>query len=245
MDSTLYVALSHMNAMRRRMDMTANNVANLNTHGYREEKPMFQEFLAKDFRSQGVSYVQDTRSVRNLNNGPLEETGHTYDVALQGSGFFALKNPTTGEVTYTRDGRFRVNSTGQVVNGQGLSVLGDGGAALSVPTTAKDVIITSDGSILADAANVGKLQVSQFDNEFLLKKLEDGRYQAPPNVQPNGKREGVQVFQGMVEGSNVNAIVALTEMVDIARGYERAERIVNNEDERIRDAVRKLSGRNG
>jgi flagellar basal-body rod protein FlgF len=244
MDSTLYVALSHMNAMRRRMDMTANNVANMNTHGYREEKPLFQEILQKDSRSQGVSYVQDARSVRNVTNGPLEETGHTYDVALQGAGFFAVKHPTTGEVTYTRDGRFRVNNTGQLVNTQGFSVMGEGGAALSIPTTARQVVITSDGTILADAANVGQMQVAQFDNELLLKKMEDGRYQAPPTLSPNGKREGVQVMQGMIEGSNVNPVVALTEMVDIARGYERAERIVSNEDERIRDAIRKLSGRN-
>lgn len=244
MDSTLYVALSHMNAMRRRMDMTANNVANMTTHGYREEKPLFQEVLQKDFRSQGVSYVQDARTVRNVNNGPMEETGHTYDFALQGAGFFAVKHPTTGEVTYTRDGRFRVNTTGQLVNTQGLSVLGQGGAPLSIPPTARQVVVTSDGTILADAANVGQLQVAQFDNELLLKKREDGLYEAPTAVQPNGKRENVQVMQGMIEGSNVNPVVALTEMVDIARGYERAERIVSNEDERIRDAIRKLSGRN-
>ena len=90
---------------------------------------------------------------------------------------------------------------------------------------------------------MGQIQVAQFDNELLLKKREDGLYQAPPTLSPNGKRENVQVYQGMIEGSNVNPVVALTEMVDIARGYERAERIVTNEDERIRDAIRKLSGR--
>ena len=234
-----------MNALRRRMDMTANNIANINTTGYREEKPLFEEYLSKGKQSNDtpVSFVSDVRSIRNTNNGSLQSTGHTFDMALQGAGFFSTKD-ANGNISYTRDGRFRTDETGKLVNNVGSAVLGDGGAEINIPTNAKDIVVKADGSVLADGSNIGKIQIAQFDNELLLNKLEDGRYTAPNGVITNGKQDNVQIFQGMLESSNVNPVIALTDMVDIARKYETAQKIISDEDERIRETVRKLSGNN-
>jgi flagellar basal-body rod protein FlgF len=228
-----------MTALRREMSVTANNLANMNTPSYKTEKPLFTEYSLPQPDQKDVSYVQDFGLVRDLQVGTLSQTGNPLDIAINGPGYFVVETPNGNR--YTRAGLFSLAPNGDIINRQGLPLMDDRGRQFNIPQGTKNISISNDGVISADALNLGKIQLVEFRDERALKKLPDGLYET--NQDPVRLRE-FEVRQGMVEGSNVVAMLELTNMIEVQRAYDGAKQLVDREDERMRTAIRKLSGNN-
>src|ERR1700716_705885 len=151
MENTLLIGLSRQMVLERQIDVVANNVANVNTNGYKSDRSLFQEYLASGAHednfvgsSRRVSYVQDPASFHDFAQGATQETKNPLDVAIDGSGFLVVQTPA-GE-RYTRDGGLQINNQGQLVNASGFQVLGNSGPITFQPTD-KEVTIASDGNV--------------------------------------------------------------------------------------------------
>lgn len=237
MENTLMIALSHQAAVRRRMDVIANNIANLNTSGFKAERPMFAEYL---MRSRGgetmlgdkLSFVHDRATVRDTSEGAFEATGNPLDVAIHGDGYFAVET-ATGE-QYTRNGRFRLDGTGQLVTEHGHPVMAQGGGPIFIAADDTDISISADGIISSENGEIARLRIVRFDDEQSLTMAGGGLMTAQT---PAVEVERPQLAQGMLEGSNVAGVEEMTRMIDVQRSYERAKRMIEREDERIRQMI--------
>jgi flagellar basal body rod protein FlgG len=221
------------------MDMTANNIANANTPGYRNQNPMFQEFISKpQGASQPLSLVLDKGQYDTTSPGPAQYSGGTYDVALQGPGFMEIKT-ATGDTQYTRAGNFTIDGSGLLTTSSGLQV---GNTPIIIPPGTQSVVITEDGGVVADGNNVGKISMTEFDNLQDLEPQGNGLYAA---TVPGTPATTTTMKQGMLEGSNVNTITEMTRMIEISREYERTMSMLKNEGDRKTGAIQQLAKVNG
>lgn len=240
METTSYIALSNQGALRREMDSIANNMANMNTTGFKGERMMFVDHLTRsrsgDFiADQRLAFVRDIASYRDTSAGPIEQTGNTLDVAIHGDGFFAVQTPD-GE-RYTRSGNFRLDNGGQLVTQDGLPVLSDAGAPIFFAREDTTITITGDGSVSTENGLLGKLRVVTFDNEQDMLGMGSGLYatEQAPIAKPDA-----QIAQYALEKSNIEAITEMTRMMDVNRRYASTQKMIDAEDERIRKMVREL-----
>lgn len=234
MNTPSYVALSSQMALQRQMDVLSNNVANASTPAFRGERLVFAEYLAR--ASGNASMVQDFGVARDTRQGPLSRTGNSLDLALKGDGYFVVDTPTGPRET--RNGRFQLDPQGQLVNAQGYTVLGEGGQPITVPTDATDVTISSSGTITTSAGEAGKIQVVRFERESDLVPAGDGLYVTEAQPQPDAD---TTVLQGMVEESNVQPIVEMTRLMQVARNFALSKEMADGEHDRLKNAIDKLS----
>lgn len=235
MDSSLYAGLSRQVVLRRSLDMVANNIANISTPGYRQQNPMFQEYLSKPKgATESLSLVYDRGQYTTTTAGPSSYTGDTYDVALNGPGFIAIQTPTGG-TQYTRAGNFTIDRTGTLTTASGFQV---GVTPITIPDTAKEVKITDDGTVYADADVVGQIQVVEFANLQDMKPEGNGLYSSTNAGTP---AVTTSMKQGMLEGSNVNAVGEMTKMIEISRNYESMMNMMSKEAERQLGSIQRLA----
>src|ERR1700726_793125 len=172
MENTLLIGLSRQMVLERQMDVVANNVANVNTNGFKADKSLFQEYLKTGAhednfvgRDRSVSYVLDNGTFKDFSAGPTEQTKNPLDVAIDGGGFLVVQTPA-GE-RYTRDGGLQINGQGQLVTASGDAVLGTGGPIVFQPGD-KEITIGDDGGVsVRQGANPvdslrGKLRLVSF-----------------------------------------------------------------------------------
>jgi len=241
METTGYIALTRQGQLRRQMDVIANNLANMNTKGFKAEKMVFVEHLV---RSKGgeepfnnkVSYSRDIATRRDMAEGQLESTGNPLDLALSGEGFFVLQTEQ-GDI-YTRNGRFQLDSTGQLVNQKGMPVLSDNNQPFFFTPEDGKVSIARDGSVSTKNGDIGKLAVVTFENMQDLRPGADSQFiteEIPTAVdEPN-------VIQGMLEQSNINPILEMANMINVQRSYEGVKGFLEKENERVQRMVRELA----
>src|SRR5437588_2106170 len=174
MENASLVGLSRQIALQRELDVVANNIANLNTTGFKADNVVFHEFLmpgaqANQFagNDRRVSFVQDRATWLDLSQGPVEHTGNPLDVAISGNAFLAVQTPR-GE-RYTRNGALQINAAGELVTSEGHRVLGDGGPVVFQPQD-RDVTVARDGTIAVPGGNRGKLRLVNFANPQRLQK---------------------------------------------------------------------------
>jgi flagellar basal-body rod protein FlgF len=234
MTNALSIALSAQTALRRQMEVVANNVANSSTPAFKGEHMVFQQWLLKEPGQAPVAFVQDWGTARDVRRGPLTRTGNTLDVALDGEGYFAVQTPEG--VRYTRNGRFQL-ADGQLVDAAGQPVLAPGEAPIAIPPEAKDIVVSHDGTISTEAGPVGRIGVLRFDKESDLLPAANGTYVTDAAAQ---EAENVKVMQGMVEDSNVQPIVEITRMMEVSHRYNAAKEMADGEHERIRTAIDRL-----
>jgi len=241
METPSYVALSRQTALRRQMDVVANNLANVATPGFKAEAEIFTTVpIRSQVRGnpQKLAYVQDFATARDFSPGPLNPTGNDLDIAIQGDGFFVLQTPNGPR--YTRVGHFQLNAAGQVVTKQGYPVLA-GGAPLTINPDDGPVQIEGDGSVSANKTQqgstqvvYGKLDVVDFADRAALKPEEGVMYSsdAPPIqvAQP-------ALVQRMLEQSNVQSVKELTTMIWVQRSYEAVQRFIDGENDRMKRAI--------
>lgn len=239
MENALLVGLSAQLALRRSMEVVANNVANVSTAGFKRENPLFEQVLAdieNEDRLGGaqVAFVRDWGVLRDLSSGPWEQTGGALDAAIDGSAYFAVQTPQ-GE-RYTRDGQFKLDVNGRLVTVAGDPVLGEGGEIV-LPANAKDIKIAADGVISTQDGQAGRIRLASFENERELRKEGGNLYVSDKPALP---AQNVRLAQGFVERSNVQGVTEITRMIEISRAYSSVSDALSQTEETLKRAVSKL-----
>ena len=234
------VGLSAQQVLQKRMDTTANNLANMTTAGFKVEHVVTRDLSEKPAsaaeKPTEVAFADAWMLQRDFSTGPMESTGNVLDFAIEGEGFFAVQTPA-GEA-FTRDGRFSLNDKGEVVTRAGALVLGEGGP-IQINATGGPLSASKDGSISQDGQIVGKLRVSNFTTPAALEKVGDNMWRAT-DEQPT-TMTNARLSSGMVEGSNVNAVKELTDMIEISRAYASVAKMIQQSDELRGSSIDKLA----
>jgi flagellar basal-body rod protein FlgF len=242
MDNTSYVALSRQNALQKQIDVIANNMANLNTVGFKAEEMMVAEADVKTksdttpFGRQ-IAYVHDLGTVRDAKEGPMQKTGAPLDIAIHGNGYFTLDSPSGTH--YTRAGHFRLDENGMIVSGEGMPVMQANNQPIIVAPNEAQINIANDGTVSTENGQIGQMKIVSFANEQDLKKVGDGTYITNATATTVARP---YLSQGMLEDSNVEAISQMTQMLTVMRSYQSIQNILDNEQDRIVKAMPILSG---
>ena len=232
MDSTGYIALTRQNGLMREMQVVANNIANASTTGYRQEGVVFSEYVSAVDGGPSLSMGQGNVRRTSFEQGTLDQTGGTFDLAIEGDGFFLIET-AQGE-RLTRAGGFSPNAEGDLVTFDGNRVLDAGGAPVFVPPDARSLAISPDGTISADGLLVGQIGIVQPLSADDLVREGGVMFRADGGVEP---ALDARVLQGFVEASNVDPITQLARMIEIQRAYEMGQSFLDSEDERVRRAM--------
>lgn len=234
----MYTAATGMVAELHRQDVIANNLANVDTVGFKGDYTVsvpFGEMLLNAYNRQGVRPVgglglgvQATSEYIDTSEGSLVETGIMYDLAIGGQGYFVVETPA-GE-RYTRAGNFKVDAEGYLTTRNGWRVLGENGP---IQVTGR-FEVNQDGEIFIDGVMADRLRIV---NPYGLRKEGESLFTAT-GINP---ANGIQIFQGTVERSNVNAIRQMIEMINVTRSYETNQRALTAHDETLGKAVNEIA----
>lgn len=244
MDITSYVLLSHEQALRRRMDVVSNNMANTSTVGFKREQPVFHEFVNE--RAEGpvdaarkVSFVLDYGAVHDTRAGAFQPTGNALDIAIDGPGYLSVEAPGGG-VAYTRSGALKVLETGELATSSGQRLLDDKGEPIAVPPDqTAGLRISGDGTIVGALGPLGRLAVTVFDDETAVSPRGDGMMTGEGGRVLAAAETSLK--SGGVEGSNVQPIVETTNMVEILRSYQTSQRMSEAINDMRKRAMERLS----
>jgi flagellar basal-body rod protein FlgF len=245
MENALLIGLSRQMTLRRELDTIANNVANVNTAGFKADQLLFQDHLMPTARIDGahrgdraVHYVIDPRTRTDFAGGAVEQTGGEYDVAIQGQGFFAVQAP--GGERYTRAGAFRLDATGRLVTATGLPVLTEGGP---ISFTAEDgrVTIGADGTISTRQGLRGRLRVVRFADEAALRKDGENLFAPGQGQQAQAATQATRVVQGALERSNVQPVLEIARMIEVTRAYQTVSQMIDRTQDLRRTAIERLA----
>lgn len=240
MENAQLIGLSRQIALQRQMDVVANNMANMNTAGYKNMDILFEEYVMpvarhKDFEmmDQPLSYTQDWATIHDFASGSITQTGNPLDVAIQGDGFFVIDTP--GGERYTRNGSFQLNELGQLVTSEGYNVLADGGFVTFGPEET-GIAITEDGRVTSSAGDKGILRVAEFDDPQSLRREGDTMFSGENPIFDNPSR----LVHMAIERSNVSGVSEMTEMIRVTKAYESIASLQQRQDELRRSAIQKL-----
>jgi flagellar basal-body rod protein FlgF len=241
LENTAYIGLSRQLVLQRQMDMIANNIANMNTTAYKAQTMMFAEYLVPQGRTgtdavgQDMSMVQDVAMMRRLSPGIIRQTGNSLDLAIEGKGYFVIETPDG--LRYTRNGRFMTDLEGLLVTRTGYPVLDVDSRVIELDPGDPNLDISTDGTISTSAGAVARVQVAIFQNEQKLEELGNSLY---ASKETSELAETSQILQGALEGSNVNAIREMTEMMTVLRSYQSVQRLLTANHEMQRRAISTL-----
>lgn len=241
MENASYIALSRLIAQQRALDVRASNIANATTPGFKAESVVFSDYLvqqkgtATPMGGRAVQMVQDRATWRDYSEGQLLKTGNPLDLALQGTGFFAVD--TDRGVRYTRSGRFSISAAGNIVDMNGNALQGTDGKPINVPPESASLTVDADGGISSDGAPIGKFRVVQFDDSQTMQAEGSSLFSSK---QPARDVAQPEIMQGSVEGANVQAITEVTRMMAEMREFEFASQFVDGEAQREQSAIDRI-----
>ncbi len=236
MDNAIYSTLNRQSGLMREMQSVANNIANLSTTGFRREGVIFAEHLADlDGEEPSLSMASAEGRAINMEQGVLQQTGGTLDFAIEGDGFFMVATPQGNQLT--RAGAFTRSPEGTLVTADGFSVLDQGGGPISVPSDAGTVATARDGTISVGGQPVAQLGLFRPQAPGDLTHAGGTRFATATDPLP---MEGGAVFQGFLEGSNVNPVAEITRMIEVQRAYEAGQTFLEAEDQRVRSVTQTL-----
>ncbi len=242
MDVQNYVALSHQTALRRRLDVVANNLANMNTTGYQRESVMFNALVdrmqgAAAPGGQAVSYVIDRGIARDVTQGDFHATGNPLDLAIDGPGYFSVRT-ADGATAYTRNGRVQILSGGILGLSSGEELLDTAGQPIRIETDEKDISVSADGVVSTNLGEKARLAIMTFAQPAAMTRL--GNNLLTGNGAEAADYARVQIKSGVLEGSNVKPIVETTDMIDILRSYQSTARLVERMGDVRERAIERL-----
>jgi flagellar basal-body rod protein FlgF len=243
MDSPGYIVLSRLVAQQRTMAVTANNVANADTPGFRAARPVFGAVLERQRAEmppggRDLAFAQDRATWRDKEAGPLARTGNPLDLALAApEGFFAVETPR-GE-RFTRAGRFTLDGEGRITDPDGNPVLGTGGQPIRVGAGDTRIDVMGDGTVRSENGALGQLRIVRFEDVQRL-TAEGDRLLAAPAEMPAQPLDRPAVVQGAMEGSNVRPVLELTRMTDETRQFQLVAQMAEREGERLGSAVDRI-----
>ena len=261
MEPALWAAKTGLDAQQTQMSVTANNLANVSTNGFKRSRAVFDDLLYQNVSQVGASTSQTTQSPtglqlgtgvrvvsteRSYTQGSLNTTGNSLDLAIQGRGFFQVLRPD-GTLGYTRDGSFQSNAQGQLVNSSGYPVQ----PAITIPTGAQSITIGTDGTVSVQIAGqsapttVGTVQLADFINPPGLQAVggnllvESASSGSPTTGNPGLTGLGTLV-QGSVEASNVDVVQEMVDMIQTQRAYEMNSKAVQTTDQMLQYAAENM-----
>jgi len=236
MENSVYIGLSQQTAMRRQLDVIANNLANLNTTAFKGEKVLFREYLEQaKGGQQPLSFVQDYGVQRDTREGRLETTTNPYDVAIDGPGYLTVDTPAGPR--YTRNGHLRINSQGVLSTADGYPVLDQNSRPITLNANNGQPTIALDGTISNSTGRIGRLNLVTFGNEQALDQVGSGLYSTDQTPTP---ATNSMLQQGMIESSNVEPIVEMTKMIDLQRSYDASNNLIQADDDRQEKSIQTL-----
>ena len=235
----MMIGLATQRVLQRRMEITANNLANVSTNGFKADSLITEEVTPAPARSEDtpndVRYVEDLSVARDMRPGEIRSTGEPFDVAVDGDGFFSVLGP--GGPLYTRNGAFTLSGDGGLVNADGYPVLDAGGSPIVFDARGERPLIGRDGAISVNGTEVGRIGVTSFDHPGALQKVDGSLWDAAGQ---STKEFTGRVVQGALEGSNVSPVIELTRLIEISRAYENAARIVQGADTLRKSTLERL-----
>jgi flagellar basal-body rod protein FlgF len=250
MENALLIGLSRQMVLERQMDVVANNIANVNTNGFKSDASLFQEYLKTGAHEdnfvgsdRAVSYVQDSGTYRDFTQGAVQSTNNPLDLAIDGSAFLVVQTP--GGERYTRDGGLQLNNQGQLVTVTGDPVLGASGPIVFQPTD-HDINVSPDGTITVLEGNGrtdsirGKLRLVSFADAQKMLKEGSNLYSAGEGGAPQPDIKS-QVRQGFIEKSNVNSVAEMSRMIEVTRAYTQIATLLQQQSDLHKTAIQQLA----
>ena len=261
MDQALWIAKTGLEAQQTRMSVTANNLANVNTTGFKRSRAVFEDLLYQNKSQVGAQSSEDTQlnsgltigtgvrvvaSEKIFNQGSLVQTGNNLDMAIEGQGFFQILTPD-GSLSYTRDGTFQVNANGEVVTAKGYALQ----PGITIPDDALSVTIGSDGVVSvrqpgnAAATELGTIQLANFVNPAGLQPIGQNLFiesgsSGSPQTGTAGLNGLGNLSQGSLETSNVNTVEELVNMIETQRAYEMNSKAISTAEQMLEYANNQL-----
>lgn len=237
MENIGYIGLSQQMALQQQIDVTANNIANMSTPGYKSQQVLFTEYITTPKDGAEVHQSNSFGTYRDLTIGALLQTSNKLDFAIQGEGYFSVQTPEG--VRYTRDGGFSLNLDRQLVTKSGHLVYNENNNPLTFPAEATQIRISDDGTISSEFGDIGRLKLVSFENEQALVSQGDNLYEPAGMVeQPVVNR---RVIQGLIESSNVSAVAEMNKMIQLMRMFQAAAKLLQNDHERQVNMIQKLT----
>lgn len=235
MENPIYATLSRQSGLLSEMRTVANNIANISTTGFKSEGMIFAEHI-RGTGPEAPSLSMAHGSVRNTatRQGTLSQTGGSFDLAIEGDGFFLIETPQ-GE-RLTRAGHFLPNEQGDLVTPEGHRVLDPGGAPVFVPQGVGPVGVAADGTISAEGRAIGQIGVVVPTDALSLRREGGTRFVSDAGWEPSQGR----VLQGYLEESNVDPVLEISRMIEVQRAYEMGQKFLDREDSRIRNTIKSL-----
>lgn len=242
MDNTTYIALSRIDALTRSLDVTANNLANTNTAGFKASREVFSDYIVKQKDIHQLpggkteTYTQDRATYQDHMQGPLRETGNTTDFAINGEGYFTVL--TTQGIRLTRNGQFQRRADGVLVDMAGNPLLDRYRRPITIRQNDDILSVSSDGTISTQEGAIGTINLVTVDNLNTLKP--EGNHLLQPTTLTHNVAHK-EIRQGMLESSNVNAVTEATRMVEIQRDYDLNFQLIQTESTRRTSAIDKIT----
>ena len=251
----IFTSLSGAVAQGERLDTIANNLANVNTPGFKKDEQTFREYLTAyektddvitvprvpasiesfyDMQGGDKSYVDANGTFTDFTQGGLKQTGNTLDIAIEGSGFFEILTPSG--VNYSRNGSFTIDSQGRLVNQQGYPVLREGTPgedpnARTIQLTGGHVDISPEGDLQENGQTIARLSSIDFQNKDVLQKAGGSLYALKATFDPAVKPSEAKFHQGFLETSNVNLVKEMTDMITATRTFETNQKAIQAYDQ--------------
>jgi flagellar basal-body rod protein FlgF len=243
MDKLIYTAMTGANAAAHRQSVLSNNLANASTNGFRSE---LSTYRAVPLRGDGAStrvFALEATAGHSETAGPAMRTGRDLDAMAEGNNWFAVQG-LDGTEAYTRNGSFAISPQGTLLTGNGLTVLSDGGAPITIPNDAQ-VSLGFDGTITAKVgrqppSTVGRLKLATPTVDDPLKRGEDGLFR-PRSGDPLPNNTNARMMVGVLEGSNVNTVENMVGMIQTARQFEVQMRLLTTAESNDRSASQLLN----
>ena len=254
---SLFIAATGMEAQTLNIDVIANNLANANTAGFKRSRADFEEIMYQDIITPGATSAEGTTMPSGLQvglgvkpvsvhkvfeEGQLVNTGNPLDLAIEGDGFFQITRPN-GEIAYTRDGTFKLDSEGRIVNSEGYALEPE----ITIPSDATQITVSADGKITVlqagstEPVEVGQIEIVKFPNPGGLKAIGKNLFLETPSsgapITGNPGQDGLgSIQQGFVELSNVNIVEEMIQMIISQRAYEMNSKAIQASDEMLQTA---------
>ncbi|HEX5390598.1 MAG TPA: flagellar basal-body rod protein FlgF [Burkholderiaceae bacterium] len=246
MDRVIYTAMTGATALVNRQQAIANNLANVSTNGFRAELSTYRSVPVQGSGASTRVMALEATAGHLETPGTLNSTGRNLDVAAVGNAYFAVQG-LDGLEAYTRSGNLQVSVDGTLTSATGLPMLDEGGAPIAIPENAQ-VAIASDGTVSARVGNdppqlLGRMKLVTPNDEVRVKRGDDGLYRAADRT-PLPQDTNARLKDGMLEGSNVNAIEAMVGMIAVARQFEQQMRLLQTAEKNDQTAAQ-LLGLNG
>ena len=245
MSGGIYMAASGALAYEKKLQIISNNLANVNTVGYKMDRAQFNAIEQNNLpaslasntpemsTSQAQSFWFQFNSYTDFTSGSMKNTGNDFDLALIGEGFFCIQKPNG--VHYTRKGDFTLDAEGTLVTRNGHPVIGDSGEITvkyaEDPRKVKAFEVDLEGNVLVNGQQVGSLRIVKFSEPDKLMKMGDTLFKPAENSPAPQEAEDAKVSQGFVELSNVDVVKMMTEMIVVLRGYETYQKVMRSADE--------------